>query len=336
MSLIDAKRRTIHDVAKAAGVSISTASNALNGTGRTNPETRDRVRKIAEEIGFRPNALARGLLQKRSHAIGMLTNDTYGRLTLPMAAGVSEVLVDQGVSVFLCATNNDPRLARLHLDALLDRQVDGIIFTATRLDLKPPVELTRLPIPVVYVFAEGPPESVAFIPDDAQGARLAVEQLMRLGRTRILHITGPEDYQAARTRAGAYRKSVGEGAEVLFGNWSEEWGREAVDTVFGREGSKPDAIFCGSDEIARGVIDALRDVNISVPEDVSVVGFDNWEVVSKQTRPPLTTVDMELKELGHQAGLAILSLSKGEVFDPGVRKLPCSLIVRRSCGAEQT
>ncbi len=78
-------RHTIRDVAKAAGVSISTASNALNGTGRTNAETREKVRRIAEEIGFRPNALARGLLTKRSHAIGMLTNDTYGRLTLPMA-----------------------------------------------------------------------------------------------------------------------------------------------------------------------------------------------------------------------------------------------------------
>lgn len=327
-------RRTIHDVAKAAGVSISTASNALNGTGRTNAETRDRVRKIAEEIGFRPNALARGLLQKRSHAIGMLTNDTYGRLTLPVAAGVSEVLVDHGVSVFLCATNNDPRLARLHLDALLDRQVDGIIFTATRLDMKPPVELARLSIPVVYVFAEGPPESVAFVPDDAQGARLAVEQLMKLGRFRILHITGPEDYQAARTRAEAYRECVGEAAEVMFGAWSEDWGREAVDAVFSKERAKPDAIFCGSDEIARGVIDALRDFNISVPQDVAVVGFDNWEVVSKQTRPPMTTIDMELKELGHQAGLAILALSKGDEIAQGVTRLPCSLVVRDSCGGK--
>lgn len=327
------KRRTIHDVAEAAGVSISTASNALNGTGRTNPETRDRVRKIAEEIGFRPNALARGLLQKRSHAIGMLTNDTYGRLTLPVAAGVSEVLVDQGVSVFLCATNNDPRLAKLHLEALLDRQVDGIIFTATRLDMKAPVELTRLHIPIVYVFAEGPETSVAFVPDDAQGARLAVEQLMKSGRSRILHITGPEDYKSARTRADAYRECVGDHAEVMFGEWSEDWGREAVNTVFSNEKSNPDAIFCGSDEIARGVIDALRDINISVPGDVAVVGFDNWEVVSKQTRPPLTTVDMELKELGHKAGLAILALSKGETTGLGVTKLPCSLVVRKSCGS---
>jgi LacI family transcriptional regulator len=330
----DNGRRTIHDVANAAGVSISTASNALNGTGRTNAETRERVRRVAEEIGFRPNALARGLLTKRSHAIGMLTNDTYGRLTLPMAAGVSEVLVDHGVSVFLCATNNDPRLARLHLEALLDRQVDGIIFTATRLDLKPPVELTKLRIPVVYVFAEGPDDSVTFFPDDAQGARLAVEHLMSLGRSRILHITGPEDYLAVRIRARSYRETVGEGAQVMFGDWSEEWGHDAIQKVFSRPGEKPDAIFCGSDEVARGVIDALRDMNVSIPDDIAVVGFDNWEVVAKQTRPPLTTIDMELKKLGHQAGLAILNLSKGEEVPPGITRLPCSLVVRRSCGQQ--
>ncbi|MBY5330567.1 LacI family transcriptional regulator [Rhizobium leguminosarum bv. viciae] len=327
------RRRTIYDVAKAAGVSISTASNALNGTGRTNAETRERVRRVAEEIGFRPNALARGLLSKRSHAIGMLTNDTYGRLTLPMAAGVSEVLVDHGVSVFLCATNNDPRLAQLHLEALLDRQVDGIIFTATRLDLEPPVQLSRLPIPVVYVFAEGPADSVTFFPDDEQGARLAVDHLKELGRSRILHITGPRDYLAARIRAQSYHDACGDGAEAMFGEWSEEWGHEAVQTVFARPGPKPDAIFCGSDEIARGVIDALRDLNVEIPTDVAVVGFDNWEVVARQTRPPLTTIDMELKELGHRAGLAILSLSKGEPVPAGITRLPCRLVVRQSCGS---
>ncbi len=85
--------------------------------------------------------------------------------------------------------------------------------------------------------------------------------------------------------------------------------------MFARSGPRPDAIFCGSDEIARGVIDALRDRDVSIPGDIAVVGFDNWEVVSKQTRPTLTTIDMELKELGHQAGLAILGLSRGEQLE---------------------
>lgn len=330
MSDSDHGRRTIRDVAKAAGVSISTASNALNGTGRTNAETREKVKRIADELGFRPNALARGLLMKRSHAIGMLTNDTYGRLTLPMAAGVSEILVDHGVSLFLCATNNDPRLAKLHLDALLDRQVDGIIFTATRIDLEPPPELLKLRVPVIYAFAQGPADSVSFHPDDAQGARVAVQHLQSLGRTRIVHITGEENYLAARIRAHAYEDLVGPSGQVMFGEWSEEWGHSAIDEIYSQSGPKPDAIFCGSDEIARGVIDALRDRGISIPDDVAVVGFDNWEVVSKQTRPPLTTIDMQLKEIGHRAGLAILGLSRQEKLEPGIVRLPCSIFKRNS------
>ncbi|MDX0951544.1 LacI family DNA-binding transcriptional regulator [Sinorhizobium medicae] len=328
------RRRTLRDVALAAGVSISTASNALNETGRVNIETRDKVKRIAQEIGFLPNALARSLLSKRSFTIGMITNDTYGRLTLPMAAGVSEALVDHGISVFLCATNNDQRLATSHLQALLEKQVDGIIFTATRLDLEPPVELLNLPIPVVYVFAQGPNQNVSFVPDDAQGARLAVTHLKRLGYSRIVHITGPQDYLAARIRAETYRESCDRSPEVFFGDWSEDWGYEATEKVFSQGGKQPDAIFCGSDEIARGVIDALRDLDLSVPNDVAVVGFDNWEVISRQTRPPLTTVDMELKELGRQAGLAILALTRDEAIDTGIQRLSCSLVVRESCGSE--
>lgn len=326
------RRVTLRDVAKAAGTSLSTASNALNNAGRVNAETRDKVNQIAREIGFRPNALARSLLSRRSFTVGMLTNDTYGRLTLPMGAGVSEVLVDHGMSLFLCATNNDPRLAELHLQALLEKQVDGIIFTATRLDLKPPVELSDLPIPVVYVFAEGPEDSVSFVPDDTHGATLAVNHLIKRGATRVAHITGPEEYRAARIRANAYKDTYPGKPEVYFGEWSEEWGYEAVERIFVNTHQQPDAIFCGSDEIARGAIDALRNLGLSVPNDVAVVGFDNWEVVSKQTRPPLTTIDMELKELGHQAGLAILTLTKGETVQSGIRRLPCKVIVRSSCG----
>lgn len=183
-------RITIHEVAAAAAVSISTASKALNDTGRMGSETRERVKRIAAEIGYRPNALARGLLSKRSFTIGLLTNDTYGRFTLPVMAGISDALVDHGVSVFLCAIEDDPALAQIHVDAMLDKQVDGIIATGKRLDRRLPVDLSNLHVPVVYAFTEGTQNSVTFRSDDEQGARLAVEWLANIGRRRIAHITG--------------------------------------------------------------------------------------------------------------------------------------------------
>jgi LacI family transcriptional regulator len=328
-------RITIHDVARVAGVSISTASKALNDTGRMAAETRERVKRLAGEIGFRPNALARGLLSKRSFTIGLLTNDTYGRFTLPVMAGVSDALVDHGVSVFLCAIEDDPALAQIHVDAMLDKQVDGIIATGKRLDKRLPVDLSHLHVPVVYAFTEGTPGSVTFRSDDAQGARLAVEWLSKIGRLRLAHITGPKDFFSVRERANAFRAVAGDDEPVMYGVWSENWGHEAVTQLWSRpDDEKPDGIFCGNDQIARGVVDALRERGIKVPEDVSVVGFDNWEIVAAQTRPPLTTVDMELKELGRQAGLTVLALAEGKPVEAGVRKLPCRLVVRHSCGGD--
>jgi LacI family transcriptional regulator len=316
-------------------VSISTASKALNDTGRMADTTRERVKRVANEIGFRPNVLARGLLSKRSFTIGLLTNDTYGRFTLPVMAGISEALLDHGVSVFLCAIEDDPALGQIHVDAMLDKQVDGIIATGKRLDRRLPVDLSKLSVPVVYAFTEGTPNSVTFRSDDAQGARLAAEWLVKCGRKRLMHITGPEDFFSVRERASAFREVAGGNETVLYGVWSENWGHEAVEKLWRSKGDKPDGIFCGNDQIARGVIDALRERGVAVPQEVSVIGFDNWEIVAGQTRPPLTTVDMELRELGRQAGLTVLALTEGRPVEPGIRKLPCRLVVRQSCGGAE-
>ena len=326
------RRVRIYDVANAAGVSVATASKALNDTGRMTDETRQRVKAAASALGFRPNATARALLSSRSFTIGLLTNDTYGRFTLPLMAGVSEQLVDEGVSVFLCTIGDDPVLGRVHVDAMLDKQVDGIIATGKRVDRRLPVDLSGLDIPVLYAFTDGRDDAVTLVSDDDQGSREAVEWLMRLGRGRIAHVTGPESFASVQERAGAYRAIAGDRWPVLFGNWSEAWGHEAVARLWADDGMRPDGIFCGNDQIARGVIDALRERGIGVPEDVSVVGFDNWEIVAAATRPPLTTVDMNLKALGREAGRLIMALSRGESIQPGIRKLPCQLVVRQSCG----
>ncbi|MBO9587579.1 LacI family DNA-binding transcriptional regulator [Devosia sp.] len=324
-------RVRIYDVASRAGVSVATASKALNDTGRMTEETRQRVKAAATELGFRPNAMARGLIQKRSFTIGLLTNDTYGRFTLPVMAGISEALVDQGVSVFLCGIEDDPALGRVHLDAMLDKQVDGIIASGKRIDRRLPVDLSNLPVPVVYAFTEGHEGSVTLVSDDFQGSTEAVEHLIALGRKRIAHVTGPETFASVKERARAYRAGIGAEGVVLYGAWSEHWGHEAVAQLWQRR-ETPDAIFCGNDQIARGVVDALRERGVKVPADVSVVGFDNWEIVAGQTRPPLTSVDMNLTALGREAGRLVLELAEGKPVEPGVRKLPCQLVIRESCG----
>ncbi|HEV7344891.1 MAG TPA: LacI family DNA-binding transcriptional regulator [Devosia sp.] len=329
-----AERIRIYDVARVAGVSVATASKALNDTGRMTEATRQRVKQTAAALGFRPNAMARALTQQRSFTIGLLTNDTYGRFTLPVMAGISEALVDEGVSVFLCGIEDDAALAALHVDAMLDKQVDGIIATGKRIDRRLPVDLSGLAVPVVYAFTDGPSDAVTLVSDDDQGARDAAEWLLGLGRQRIVHVTGPDSFASVAARAGAFCSVVGEKAKVLHGPWSEAWGHEAVAQLWRGEQSPPDAIFCGNDQIARGVVDALRERGVAVPEQVSVIGFDNWEIVAAASRPPLTTVDMNLKELGREAGRLILQLAEGKPVEPGVRKLPCKLVVRQSCGGE--
>ncbi|CDX11087.1 LacI family transcriptional regulator [Mesorhizobium sp. ORS 3324] len=329
---------TLREVAAAAGVSVATASKALNGQGRMTAETRERIRETARLLGFRPNSLAQSLLRKRSFTVGLLTNDTYGRFSLPLMAGVSDALVDNGVSVFLCNVEDDTRLGQLHVEAMLDKRVDGIIATGKRIDRHLPVDLSNLRVPVVYAFTQPDPGAVGLVSDDAGGARLAVEHFVRLGRRRIAHISGPESFAVVHARAQAYRDVLEEHglptAEPLLGAWSEAWGHEAVARLFGKAGRVgwPDAVFCGNDQIARGVIDALRERGIRVPDDVGVIGFDNWEIVAEATRPPLTSVDMNLSTLGREAGLALLSLVGGQPAAPGIRKLPCRLVVRQSCG----
>lgn len=332
----DRPRPTIHDVAAQAGVSIATVSKALNGNGRMMAETRTRVLKAAQELNFRPNALARGLHSKRSFTVGILTNDVYGRFALPIMAGVTEGLIDHGVSVFLCTVEDNHDLAQSHLDALMEKQVDGIIVAGKRVDRTLPVDLQGLPVPVVHVMSDGPADHVGFRPDESQGAGLAVDHLIAGGRKRVAHVSGPDRFRVVRERSAAWAKALvaaGLAAqEPMFGRWSEAWGHEAVADLWSRDDQRPDAVFCGNDQIARGVVDALRERGVAVPADVAVVGYDNWEIVANETRPPLSSVDMNLRELGRQAGLTLLAVINGEEVAPGIRTLPCILRVRQSSG----
>lgn len=326
---------TVNDVAKLAGVSPGTVSKALNGRGQLRAETRRRVVAAAEELGFHANMLARSLLEGRTYTVGVLTTDSFGRFTIPVMLGAEDALGAGQISVLLCDGRGDRIREQHYMRTLLARRVDGIIVTGRTYDPRP--SLGRdLPVPVVYARARSDnPEDLSLMHDDAQGAALAVNHLIATGRRRIAHITGPERHFAARTRAAGTTAALAAAGETLvlgaplMGEWSERWGREAA-TMLMRTGAEFDGIFCGSDQIARGVADALREAGRRVPEQVGIVGVDNWEVMVEGCRPPLTTIDLNLSELGHAAATKLLRAIEGHPLEQGVQLMPCRLVTRQS------
>jgi LacI family transcriptional regulator len=328
---------TIYDVARAAGVTIGTVSKALNGQGKLRQETRARVQEVAARLGFQPNSLAQSLLRGRSFTVGLLTTDRYGRFSIPLLSGIEDALGESQVSVFLCNTFDNPVRERQHIESLLAKHVDGIIVTGRRTDPRPPIALDSKRAPVLYAYTQvADPGALCLLPDDEQGARLAGEHLVSHGRRRLAHITGPGYFAAVQERIEGMRAVLRQhGLEcpehrILAGPWSEAWGYQAVNNLLDSD-STIDAIFCGSDQLARGAADALRERGVRVPDDIALVGFDNWEVIAAATRPPLTTIDMNLHELGRQAGIRLLDLVNGKK-ETGIIRLPCSLVLRASCG----
>jgi LacI family transcriptional regulator len=326
-------RPTLADVARLAGVSVATASKALNGREHVRAETRHRVVEAAEQLSFSPNTLARGLLAGRTGTVGLLTSDLEGRFSIPILMGAEDAFGAGKVNVFLCDARDDTIREQHHVQALLSRRVDGLIVVGSRTDPRP--SLGRdLPVPVVYAYAPSDnPDDLSIICDNVGAGRLAVEHLIACGRTRIAHISGDPRYAAAHDRAagvlaGLADAGLSQVGDVRYGSWSEAWGRAAAAMLLDRH-PDIDAVFCGSDQVARGVMDMLRERGRRIPDDVAVMGFDNWEVLAADARPPLTSVDMNLEEVGRAAARAVFAALDGAPRS-GVEALPCRVVIRGS------
>jgi LacI family transcriptional regulator len=325
---------TISQVAALAGVSTGTASKALNGRGALRPETRLRVQQAAEQLGFVANAAARSLQTGRTYTVGMITTDSIGRFSIPLLIGAEDALGAGQMSVFLCDARDDPIREQYYLRTLLSRKVDGIIVTGRRTQARAPIGV-GLPVPVVYAFiSSADPRDCSVVPDEVDGARRAVQHLLAIGRRRIAHVTGPEHHHSATVRARAAEETLAaEGLEpaapTLYGEWSEAWGRQAARMLLT---SGVDAVFCGSDQIARGLVEGMQAAGKVVPQDVAVIGFDNWDVMVDGCRPALTSVDMDLEGIGRSAAELLLAKINGEPVH-GPRARPCRLVPRASTAA---
>jgi LacI family transcriptional regulator len=326
---------TISDVAAESGVSVATASRALNGVGRMRVETRERVRETAQRLGFRPNEAARSLLRGRTFTVGLLTSDSYGRFSGPVMRGIEDALGAKQVAIIVCDGRNDHIRERYYAETLVARRVDGIIVTGRRVDKRPPLALHGAHIPVIYAFTQTERHrDLCLVPDDREGGRLAADHLLALGRRRVAHLTGPERFLAARERAAGANDALGHaglalaGGGVKHGAWALGWGYEAMHALLRRD-PDVDGVFCGADLIAHGAIEAIRETGRRVPADVAVVGFDNWEVIAADARVSLTSIDMALEHLGLLAGQSLLAMIDGEPR-AGIVRTPCELVARAS------
>lgn len=326
---------TLADVARAAGVSVATASKALNGKAHVSARSREAVLAAAATLSFVPNPFARALNRAPTNTIGMLTSDLDNRFVLPILLGAEDAFGAGSLSVLLADARDSDLREQLQLQSLLTRRVDGVLVVGRTTNPRPPMR-SKPDVPVVYVYAPSTDDQdLSFEPDNELAGRLAIEHLLASGRRRIAIVNGEDGYAAARDRLrGAAAAMDDHGLELIgnpglvFGAWNETWGRRATERLLEAH-PDVDAVVAGSDHIARGVMDTVRESGRRIPDDVAVVGFDNWDVLVEGARPQLTSVDMNLQELGRLAAEALVESIDGVVRQGRVRN-PVQLVVRGS------
>jgi len=332
---------TLSDVAKAANVSITTASRVLTKSSHPiNEKTRQRVLKSAAAMEYKPNWLARGMRTDRTNTIGIIADDLLSPFTPPIIRGIQDYLKTIDYLGLIINSDWDPKLEREAISTLLSRSVDGMIFVESG-HLSPTDELERAGKPYMFVHRLfGAPIRHSVVPDDYAGSQLAMEHLFSLGHRRIAHISGPSGWHSARRRVDGYLASLGEHAiepqpELLLeSEWKFEGGAEATQQLLAIN-SRPTAIYVANDHMAWGAIEAIRSVGLRVPDDMAIVSYDNREF-SRVLRPKLTTVSLPAYEMGKKAAEQLSLKLQGEAIPEDEIKISGTLFVRESCGAHES
>ncbi|HVK04691.1 MAG TPA: LacI family DNA-binding transcriptional regulator [Armatimonadaceae bacterium] len=332
-----AQRTTIQDIARHLGVSKGTVSMALNDAPGVNADTRQRVKDYARSVRYRPNKLARAINTGRSHLVAVLLSRLTDSFYEEVVQGIENVAAQRGYDIIVSSVvgssaNSRSRNADELVDRLISRQVDGIIGSIYSLPETAMGQLNEAGVAILYLGPEPIPEEVSVTVDNVLGGRLAAEHLYELGHRRVLFVGGDERFGFLRSQGAGMLLAERDGAHlevrVLDGEPDMEAAYYAMATRL-RARRDFTAVFCASDLIAVGVCKALQDAGVSVPGDVSVVGFDDlrW---AKLITPALTTVHQPQVSQGEAAmDLLVRRIEDGSAPS---RVLTPRLIVRDSTG----
>ena len=331
---------TLHELAKAAGCSVSTVSRALTDSKHpVNDATRERILALANELGYHPNMTARGLKMDRTFTIGLIVYNIASPFTSVLIRSIQEYLKQHDYFSIIISTDWDPDLESAAVHQLISRSIDGIIFVESwRDEANVSLDLANKPYVFVYRLFNGSyPNSVLI--DDRYGAQLAVEHLYNLGHRRIAFINGPHYWNSSIDRLSGY-KDVLAGHNIPFdpnlvaeGTW-EVQSAYPVTKKFLAMKDRPTAIFAANDYMALGAIYTIQDSGLKVPDDIAVVGYDDRDIASF-SKPTITTICPPSYEMGKIAARLILDRLENQVENTDPIKVQGKLIIRESCGAEQ-
>lgn len=329
---------TIADVGRAAGVSIATVSRVLNGSAPVAPETARRVQAAVAALNFTPRSAARILASRRTNTIGLLLPVISGDFFAEMLHGIESGVVESGFDLLIHSTLSGAGSSQPARRVLGEHNTDGLLVFA---DSLPEPELRRLHaagLPVVLMHQSSPDglDIPCVTVENKNGARSLVEHLIHAhGRRCIVFLRGPQGHEDSRWRELGYRQAL-ERHGIAFnpdliesGNFNTEDARQAMQRLLAR-GPIFDAVFAGDDDSASGALSALQEAGRQVPEEISLVGFDN-ATFARYLNPALTTMNAHVQQAGYVAAQQLVKLIRTGQADP-VTLLPTEMVIRRSCG----
>lgn len=335
----NSRNPSIKDIARAAGVSHSTVSRALQGSKQVSAATAARIRKIAEEAGYRPSAAARSLVVGRSNTIGVVVTNIADPFVAGVVSGIEDMAEQHGYSVFLANSHAEPERELRVVRSFEERRVDGIIVTSSRVGALYVPVMERLRVPVVLLNNQHPSEFAHSVLIDNLGASYeATRHLVELGHRRIAYIGDRLGHQSDTERLTGYRRALEEAAIefepvlAVGGDGAPEGGEDAMAQLLSLP-QPPTAVFCYNDMTALGAMRRIRSSGLRIPLDLSVVGFDDL-YLSQYLEPPLTTVRQPMRQMGRMAMETLLHIFDGPHSTHNLR-VEGQLIVRRSTASPQ-
>jgi LacI family transcriptional regulator, repressor for deo operon, udp, cdd, tsx, nupC, and nupG len=337
---------TLESVARKAGVSVSTVSRALTRPDRVAKDTRESVLEAAQEMGYAPNQLARSLRQRGSRTIGLIISDIQVQFHGEVAKGVEDTAQAHGYTTILCNSDEDGAKEKTYLELLKGFRVGGLILEPTEAGVKNTEALVRSGVPVVEVDRISGAQGVtSVLSENLEGAAMAAQHLLGLGHTKIGVIAGDQKLTSGRERLQGFQNALAQHGLNVPPEWikyspytKEEGERAALELL--AEAAQPTAWFVVSSVLTVGVLQALRTQNIRIPQQISLIGFDDAHWASL-TNPPLTVIAQSSYALGQRAAEIILEhldagKTRGVKTTSSIVRLPTRLIERESCARVRT